>query len=391
MRIRKNINCLTSDELHDLREAFAGIYALPESNPNSYARIAGLHGNPPPSYCIHSNSGFLSWHRAYLLEIENALRTIRCDVELPFWDWSSRDTTGVPSACRNPTYINRSGNTVPNPLYAGPIAPSAGGGTTTRRPDIDTTSFSDLGATARNAMTNTVWSTFVSELNGVHGSVHGRIGGDMGSVPLAAFDPIFHFHHCNVDRLWANWQQQNPITLPSSEANAILEPFTRPYTNTWHRGGDFENTQDWDYRYRNWCFWIPVWPWPLQLVHKTKVDDWLFDSNRIIIKATAPMMPMNSVNLRVFINDEKADIETKIEDNPNFAGVISMFGMGNSKMKRMSKEPYSSSLAIDKCLRKLLNKRNKEFSVKLVPVYPKGTKMMKMKMEQSFEISLEIQ
>jgi hypothetical protein len=76
MRTRKNINCLSQDELHDLRESLAGIYQLPDTHPNSFATIAGLHGNPPPSYCIHGNNGFLSWHRAYLLELENALRTV---------------------------------------------------------------------------------------------------------------------------------------------------------------------------------------------------------------------------------------------------------------------------------------------------------------------------
>jgi len=104
MRIRKNIECLSDDELHDLREAFAGIYQLPESNPNSFTRIAGLHGLPSPSYCIHhSTAGFLSWHRAYLLELENALREIKCHVTIPFWDWNSTANHGIPDACKSPT------------------------------------------------------------------------------------------------------------------------------------------------------------------------------------------------------------------------------------------------------------------------------------------------
>lgn len=32
----------------------------------------------------------------------------------------------------------------------------------------------------------------------------------MGSVPVAAFDPIFWMHHCNVDRLFHLWQSVNP-------------------------------------------------------------------------------------------------------------------------------------------------------------------------------------
>ena len=46
---RKNINCLTNDELHDLREALAGMYALTASDPNSFVRQASFHGGPPTS------------------------------------------------------------------------------------------------------------------------------------------------------------------------------------------------------------------------------------------------------------------------------------------------------------------------------------------------------
>ncbi|KAH6990001.1 common central domain of tyrosinase-domain-containing protein [Ilyonectria destructans] len=53
----------------------------------------------------------------------------------------------------------------------------------------------------------------------VHDSVHGWCGGakvapgdtsilqgHMSHVPVAAFDPIFWLHHCNIDRLFAIWQ-----------------------------------------------------------------------------------------------------------------------------------------------------------------------------------------
>ncbi|KAG8215731.1 common central domain of tyrosinase-domain-containing protein [Butyriboletus roseoflavus] len=44
-------------------------------------------------------------------------------------------------------------------------------------------------------------------LEGVHNSMHGNIGGNghMGYPDYAAFDPIFFFHHCNVDRILALW------------------------------------------------------------------------------------------------------------------------------------------------------------------------------------------
>ena len=36
--------------------------------------------------------------------------------------------------------------------------------------------------------------------------------GDMGENNTAAFDPIFFFHHCNVDRMFWLWQKQNHHT-----------------------------------------------------------------------------------------------------------------------------------------------------------------------------------
>jgi hypothetical protein len=118
-------NCLTTDELHDLREALAAMYALPASDPNSFATIASFHGGPPTAYCAHGAPGFFTWHRAYLMAFENALKVVGCHVDLPFWDWASGPTTGVPEACRSATYVNRAGATVANPLYSGPRA--AGG------------------------------------------------------------------------------------------------------------------------------------------------------------------------------------------------------------------------------------------------------------------------
>jgi len=38
-----------------------------------------------------------------------------------------------------------------------------------------------------------------------HNIVHSLIGGWMGDPNMAALDPIFWLHHCNIDRLWEVW------------------------------------------------------------------------------------------------------------------------------------------------------------------------------------------
>ncbi|KAK6535026.1 hypothetical protein TWF281_006324 [Arthrobotrys megalospora] len=49
-------------------------------------------------------------------------------------------------------------------------------------------------------------------LESVHNTVHNYSGGvgQMGDVPVAAFDPIFWFHHANIDRWYAMWEKLNP-------------------------------------------------------------------------------------------------------------------------------------------------------------------------------------
>ncbi|KAL9070477.1 MAG: hypothetical protein Q9157_005808 [Trypethelium eluteriae] len=53
-------------------------------------------------------------------------------------------------------------------------------------------------------------------LEDIHGNYHGLIGGPRGrqghmsQVPIAAFDPIFWIHHCQIDRWLAIWQAAHP-------------------------------------------------------------------------------------------------------------------------------------------------------------------------------------
>lgn len=322
MRYRKNIDCLTSDELHDLREALAGMYALPAGSSRSFATLASFHGGPPTAYCRHGAPGFFTWHRAYLLAFEDALRTIRCNVALPYWDWSSGPSTGVPDACRFPTYVNRSGNVIPNPLHSGP---RPGGGQTTRRANIDVTAFDDLATSAQSALSAATFSSFQSQIDGVHGSVHVRVGGDMGSVGSAGYDPIFYLHHANVDRLWAQWQAAHPGALPAAEAAFALPPFNRPFSTQWQQGSDVESVAALDYQYRRFCFYFPpirLWEtvrikWPLPLREQMQ-------SARLVLKSST--MQPEALEIRAFVDQSDATAATKTIGNPAFAGAVGFIG-----------------------------------------------------------------
>ncbi|KAL9034629.1 MAG: hypothetical protein Q9214_006960 [Letrouitia sp. 1 TL-2023] len=71
-----------------------------------------------------------------------------------------------------------------------------------------------------------------ASLEAVHGNVHVFTGGrgQMGEVAVAAFDPIFWLHHCNIDRLFAIWQDLYPEKYrtwlnESQDSTEFLAPF----------------------------------------------------------------------------------------------------------------------------------------------------------------------
>ena len=65
-------------------------------------------------------------------------------------------------------------------------------------------------ATIESVLQASTFEDFSSQLEDQHNQVHGWVGGSMGIVPLAAYDPVFWAHHCMIDRLWYLWQLRNP-------------------------------------------------------------------------------------------------------------------------------------------------------------------------------------
>ena len=72
----------------------------------------------------------------------------------------------------------------------------------------------------------------LTSLESIHDGVHVDVGGSghMGDPAVAAFDPIFWLHHCNVDRLLALWQAVYPNTYvsPGPDLFGTKAPPLRP-------------------------------------------------------------------------------------------------------------------------------------------------------------------
>ncbi|KAK0642875.1 hypothetical protein B0T16DRAFT_414886 [Cercophora newfieldiana] len=121
--------------LENLIRAFRRIQKLSPDDPDSFFTIAGYHGEPfvaedPGNedwwggYCQHQTVLFPTWHRAYLLRLEAALRNAvpDADISLPFWDecltYGSKDNP-IPWILTAPTFPPLDeGDSNSNPLYS---------------------------------------------------------------------------------------------------------------------------------------------------------------------------------------------------------------------------------------------------------------------------------
>ena len=213
LRYRRNVNLLTPKQLAAFRSAWATSYTVDDDR--GFAHHAGLHGLPLPIECPHGGELFLPWHRAYLYFFEMALREFEPSVTIPWWGWASGQ---LPDAYTDPS--------PDNPLTAGPIPPNAqlpgGPSETFRTGPADLPTSADVQA----ALALDDFLDFSETVRGLHNWVHGSIGGSMGSVANAAYDPIFWAHHSYVDRLWRLWQlRHSSVTLPPSLLGQALAPF----------------------------------------------------------------------------------------------------------------------------------------------------------------------
>ncbi|KAF3000407.1 hypothetical protein E8E14_002195 [Neopestalotiopsis sp. 37M] len=89
----------------------------------------------------------------------------------------------------------------------------------------------------------------------IHGNYHFFIGGPKGhmsEVLFSAFDPIFWFHHCNIDRLFAVWQSVYPNSWMDREGGDLL-PFRAPKgaSSQYWTTATARKTQTFGYRYQD--------------------------------------------------------------------------------------------------------------------------------------------
>jgi tyrosinase len=182
--------------------------ALPASDPRNWNRIAQIHVD----FCPHGNWFFLPWHRAYLVSFERICRQMSGDPNfaLPYWDWSRQRQ--LPPAFTSPTMGGRRNPLFNNTRQARPnssLRDSAVGQNVITR-IMGEAQFENFGSTRPTGQNNmdARWLRAPGRTTalegGPHNTTHVFVGGDMSDM-ISPRDPIFWLHHCNIDRLWAQW------------------------------------------------------------------------------------------------------------------------------------------------------------------------------------------
>jgi hypothetical protein len=270
---RKSATNLTDDERESLLAAVLNMKATianpgdsPRQQISSFDQFVAIHigclnVTVPSGSTVnmgHLGPPFLPWHREFLLRFEKALVANGSTIGLPYWDWTDHKGTSDKlfvdeflgardgQIARGYFAFNAPGtpgNSLPAPAWwpAGlsgwQIKKSLSHifGTTLRR-RLDVRSLT-VPEDIRRLMRTSVYhdSGTVTEVDPIDGSLyknprgfwnrleagrrlhnfgHGWVGGHMGHPYTSPNDPIFFFHHCNIDRLWAEWQENGHAGTP---------------------------------------------------------------------------------------------------------------------------------------------------------------------------------
>jgi tyrosinase len=145
--------------------------------------------------------------------------------------------------------------------------------------------------------------------------------GDMLSNLTASFDPIFWPIHANIDRVWHEWQELNPHSLPK-DLDSVLTPWTYTIADTL-------DMSRFGYEYVKCAFVIPVGlgtPVGRFVSKEISVPDNVRSSfERAEVRLhRVPQLP-RSCFIRLFLNLPDANGSTPIDD-AHYAGYLAIFG-----------------------------------------------------------------
>ncbi|KAJ2793380.1 hypothetical protein H4R21_005921, partial [Coemansia helicoidea] len=165
---------------------------------------------------IHGNDQFFAWHRRFLRHFEGLMQVIDPDVVLPYWNWATYWQNPYADPVLSAAFFGGNGRAGDNCVLDGAEArwgrnyPSRSCLTRKYRHGASTGSFWPMRA-IRDVMSSAKsYAQFRTRIeNGAHGIVHLGLGGDFETM-WAPVDVLFFLHHAMIDKIWAEWQTQDP-------------------------------------------------------------------------------------------------------------------------------------------------------------------------------------
>jgi hypothetical protein len=250
VRVRRDVNTLShqDDNLLALRDAIPRMKA--DDGPLGWGRQVAIHADMRWGH--HHSWRFLAWHRMQLFYMERIVARVsgHDGFAMPYWNWAD---DRIP-----PLFFNAS-----TPFYhrrrdAGPdsrISDYIGLSVKVGNRDADflgrpADSFDYFFGAPNHGdpLDNYMGS---AEQYG-HNLVHLFVGGDMTNLNTSPSDPLFFFHHSNVDRIWAQWSS---IWGDANYADAWKAEVVRGYVDAdgadapGTLAGDIIDTERLGYRY----------------------------------------------------------------------------------------------------------------------------------------------
>jgi hypothetical protein len=197
---------------------------------------------------IHWVPQFLPWHRHFLFRLEQELISIDARITLPYWDWTRADS--------------RSLEVEPWLSFFGGRSNSGGRfdhwDYTRTQPEPAVNTLPTLAAIKEELRNKNSFTEYRAIECQSHFPGHTWTGGTMNS-PRSPADPLFYLHHCNIDRLWAIWQLNNPgaeqystdrnpgcdtLSIPAVALNSPMVAGATPASMLDHRAVGYQYPRD---------------------------------------------------------------------------------------------------------------------------------------------------
>lgn len=218
-RVRRDVTKLQSSDPFFAHYAAAvkKLHELPANDQRNWRNQSLIHLN----HCKHGSPEFPHWHRHYVANFEAICAQMIGvpDFALPYWNWAA-DRGRIPGPLYDLNELNVTFWNDPSNASSPNWGPVSTVGTRNLAKgqglqDDMVRGGAFLQSNIDSILRLTTYNTFYSSLErSPHNNGHVIGGGDRGHFGsgMSPLDPIFWLHHCNVDRLWAQWQAAGNTT-----------------------------------------------------------------------------------------------------------------------------------------------------------------------------------